>query len=357
MGMGRLFGDDGAMVELIGIILKIGIVVGISQGAVAYLILVERKIAAWAQDRVGPNRAGPFGLLQPLADGAKMILKEDIIPKYVNKPLFILAPAIAIVAAMIGFAVVPFGPVGPSSPKLLGHPVEFQIAPGVDVGIVYVFAIGSLAVYGVILAGWSSNNKYSFLGGLRSSAQLISYEIPLGMSILGMVLISGSLDLNTIVNWQDNHVWGIIAQPIGFLLFLVSSFAETNRLPFDLPESEQELVGGFHTEYSAMKFGMFFLGEYLHVITVSYLTVVLFFGGWDIPFLLDQHQTGWLIALVKVGVMLAKVAMMIVFIMWVRWTLPRFRYDTLMDLAWKSLIPLALVNLLGTALIVQLIRG
>jgi NADH-quinone oxidoreductase subunit H len=345
------------MWELIGILIKISIVVGISQGAVAYLILVERKIAAWAQDRVGPNRCGPFGLLQPLADGAKMILKEDVIPKYVTKPLFILAPMIAISAAMVGFAVVPFGPVGPGSPTLFGHPVEFQIAPSVDIGILYILAVGSLGVYGVILAGWSSNNKYSFLGGLRSSAQIISYEIPLGLSILGMVLICGSLDLNTMINWQDKHGWGVFWQPIGFLLFLISGFAETNRLPFDLPESEQELVGGFHTEYSAMKFGMFFLGEYLHIITVSYLTVVLFFGGWDIPFLFDQDQTGWLWGLLKCGVMMGKVGMMIVFMMWVRWTLPRFRYDTLMDLAWKSLIPLALINLLATAFVVQVIRS
>src|SRR3954468_10515126 len=304
------------MLVLIGILIKILIVVGITQGTVAYLILVERKIAAYAQDRIGPNRAGrefglPFGLLQPLADGAKMLLKEDVIPSYVSKPLFILAPTIAIIAATIAFAVVPFGPVGPGAPRTPWGQVEFQIAPGVDVGIVYVFAIGSLAVYGVILAGWASNNKYSFLGGLRSSAQLISYEIPLGLSILGIVLIARSLDLNTIVNWQDRHAWGILVQPIGFLIFLVSSFAETNRLPFDLPESEQELVGGFHTEYSAMKFGMFFLGEYLHVITVSYLTVILFFGGWDLPFVLDQGQTGFFSAVFKVMMLLFKVALMI----------------------------------------------
>ena len=345
------------MLATIGVLLKILIVVGVTQGAVAYLILVERKIAAWAQDRIGPNRCGPFGLLQPLADGAKMLLKEDVIPKYVTVPLFILAPMIAIAMAMIGFAVVPFGPVGASSPTLAGYHVDFQIAPGVDIGILYVFAVGSLGVYAVILAGWASNNKYSFLGGLRSSAQLISYEIPLGMSILGMVLIAGSLDLNAIINWQDRHVWGIFVQPIGFLLFLVSAFAETNRLPFDLPESEQELVGGFHTEYSAMKFGMFFLGEYLHVITVSSLTVVLFFGGWDVPFVTDQDQAGWIWALVKVLVMVVKVAMMIVFIMWVRWTLPRFRYDTLMDLAWKKMIPLALANFLITATVVQIWRS
>ena len=364
--------------DVLGILIKISIVVGVTQGTVAYLILVERKIAAWTQDRLGPNRVGrefglPFGLMQPLADGAKMILKEDVIPGYVVKPLFILAPAIAIVMATIGFAVVPFGPVGETGvylPGLHSHgPVQFQIAPGVDVGIVYIFAIGSLAVYGIILAGWSSNNKYSFIGGLRSSAQLISYEIPLGMSILGMVLISRSLDLNAIVNWQDAHglylgntlvlpAWGIFVQPLGFLLFLVSAFAETNRLPFDLPESEQELVAGFHTEYSAMKFGMFFLGEYLNVITVSFLTVILFFGGWDAPFL-NQGPTNWpwLVALAKIGVLAFKVALMIIFIMWVRWTLPRFRYDTLMDLAWKAMIPLAILNLFATAVVVQVVRG
>ena len=340
---------------LIGVLLKILIVTNVLLGAVAYLIYVERKIAAYAQDRIGPNRAGrefgiPFGLLQPLADGAKMLLKEGVIPGYVNKPLYMLAPMIAIVATLIAFAVVPFGPVG------LGQSIDFQIAPGVDVGIVYIFAVGSLAVYGVILAGWASNNKYSFIGGLRSSAQLISYEIPLGLSILGMVLWAGSLDLSTIINWQDHHVWGIIASPIGFLIFLVSAFAETNRLPFDLPESEQELVGGFHTEYSGMKFGMFFLGEYVHVITVSFLTVILFFGGWDFPFL-SQEQTGLLSAVAKIMVILSKVALVIIFMMWVRWTLPRFRYDQLMDLAWKSLIPLALVNLVATAVIVQMWRS
>ena len=345
------------MWEVIGILLKIGIVVGVSLGAVSYLILVERKVAAWAQDRIGPNRAGPFGLIQPLADGAKMILKEDVIPHYVAKSLYLLAPIVALVAAIIGFAVVPFGPVGSTSPTLAGHPVEFQIAPGVDIGILYVLAIGSLGVYGVILAGWASNNKYSFLGGLRSSAQLISYEIPLGMSILGMVMIAGSMDLTAIIHWQDRHVWGVFAQPIGFLLFLISGFAETNRLPFDLPESEQELVGGFHTEYSAMKFGMFFLGEYLHVITVSFLTVILFFGGWDLPFFLDQSQTGWFFGLLKMGVIVGKVALMILFMMWVRWTLPRFRYDTLMDLAWKSLIPIALINFAATAIVLQAVRA
>jgi NADH-quinone oxidoreductase subunit H len=340
---------------LLGAILKMIVVASVLLGAVAYLIYVERKVAAYAQDRLGPNRAGrevgvPFGLLQPLADGAKMLLKEGVIPSYVNKPLYVLAPLIAIIAALVAFVVVPFGPAG--SDQL----IDFQIAPSVDIGILFIFAVSSLAVYGVILAGWSSNNKFSFIGALRSSAQLISYEIPLGLSIMGVILCTKTLELNGIINWQDRHFWGIFVSPIGFLVFLVSAFAETNRLPFDLPESEQELVGGFHTEYSGMMFGMFFLGEYLHVITVSFMTVILFLGGWDFPFL-SQEQTGFFSALAKFVVILVKVAVVILIIMWVRWTLPRFRYDQLMDLAWKSLIPLALVNLVATAAIVQMIRG
>jgi NADH-quinone oxidoreductase subunit H len=340
---------------LLGAILKMIVVASALLGAVAYLIYVERKVAAYAQDRLGPNRAGrefgvPFGLLQALADGAKLVLKEGVIPSYVNRPLYVLAPLIAIIAALVAFVVVPFGPAG--SDQLM----DFQIAPSIDIGVLFIFAVSSLAVYGVILAGWSSNNKFSFIGALRSSAQLISYEIPLGLSIMGVILCTKTLELNGIINWQDRHFWGICVSPIGFLVFLVSAFAETNRLPFDLPESEQELVGGFHTEYSGMMFGMFFLGEYLHVITVSFMTVILFLGGWDFPFL-SQEQSGFFSALAKFVVILVKVALVILLIMWVRWTLPRFRYDQLMDLAWKSLIPLALVNLVATAAIVQMIRG
>jgi NADH-quinone oxidoreductase subunit H len=339
----------------IGIFLKIFVVINLILGAVAYLIYVERKVAAYAQDRLGPNRAGrevgvPFGLLQPLADGAKMLLKEGVIPDYVDKPLYLLAPCIALIAALMGFAVIPFGAAGPN------QAIDFQIAPNIDIGILYIFAVSSLAVYGVILAGWSSNNKYSFIGALRSSAQLISYEIPLGLSIMGVVLCTGTLELNGIVNWQDRHVWGVVVSPIGFVIFLTSAFAETNRLPFDLPESEQELVGGYHTEYSGMKFGMFFLGEYVHVITMSFLTVILFGGGWHLPFL-HQDQTGVISVLTKFVVILLKVSAVIWFMMWVRWTLPRFRYDQLMDLAWKSLIPLSLVNLVATAVIVQMWRS
>src|SRR5262249_45147468 len=295
---------ENLMAPLIVPLVKIAFLIFALMTAAAYLVLLERWIAAWVQDRRGPNRVGIpltriklFGLGQPLADGLKFIFKEEYTPAHVDKVLYILAPISILAAAVAIFAVIPFGYVLPLDlPGMNGQPIELVVAPGVDVGMIYVFALSSIAVYGVILGGWASNNKYSFLGGLRSSAQLIAYEIPLGLSILGIVLICGSLDLNTIINWQDQHVWGIVAQPLGFLLFLVSAFAETNRLPFDLPESEQELVGGFHTEYSAMKFGMFFLGEYLHVITVSYLTVALFLGGWDFPGL-DMHQAGWLAAL------------------------------------------------------------
>ncbi|WP_152050615.1 NADH-quinone oxidoreductase subunit NuoH [Tautonia marina] len=348
--------------QILVILVKILVIVGLFQGAVAYMIMLERKIAAWAQDRVGPNRAGPFGLLQPLADGAKMLLKEDVIPGYVNRPIYVLAPAIAIVAATIGFAVVPFGPVGSDAPTVNGHAIEFQIAPNVDIGILYVFAIGSLAVYAVILGGWASNNKYSFLGGLRNSAQIISYEIPLGLSVIGMVMMARSLDLGEIMSWQEQNglgfipAWGILVQPLGCLIFLISAFAETNRLPFDLAEAEQELVGGFHTEYSAMKFGMFFLGEYLHVITVSFLMSILFLGGWD-PLFFDLSSNGWIPAVIKVGVLFFKVFLMVVFIMWIRWTLPRFRYDQLMNLAWKAMIPLALLNLIVTMILLQIFRG
>lgn len=360
-----------SMVNLLNALLSLGIpqmllVVAVTNGLVAYLIMIERKVAAYAQDRLGPNRAGPFGLLQPMADGLKLFIKEEVTPGYVNRPLFVLAPILAMVGAIIAFAVVPFGPVSAdgiyvsTSGGEVG-PIQFQIAPHVDIGLLYVFAIGSLTVYGVILAGYSSNNKYSFLGGLRSSAQLISYEVPLGLSVIGMVLLAGSLDLTRIIEWQDANAWGVAVQPLGFLIFLVSAFAETNRLPFDLPESEQELVGGFHTEYSGMKWAMFFLGEYLHIITVSFLTVILFFGGWCLPWpfdgLLTREGTGLVDALLKTLVMCAKVGFMIFFIMWVRWTLPRFRYDTLMDLAWKRLIPLALANLLVTAAVLQIVRG
>jgi len=321
--------------------------------ACAYLILLERKLSAWMQDRIGPNRVGPFGLLQPLADGAKFLLKEEVIPDHVNKVLFLVAPTISLFTTMLAFAVVPFGPVGDA-----GAPtwVRFIIAPNIDIGIVFLFAISSLSVYGVILGGWASNNKYSALGSLRASAQVVSYEIPLGMSVLGIALLGGTLDLQRIVSQQATAGfagWYAWTQPLACLIFFTSALAESNRLPFDLSECEQELVGGFHTEYSGMKFAMFFLGEYTHVITTSFLTVILFFGGWQLPWIAtpDSAYAGaWL---VKLLVLLGKVAAVISLIMMIRWTIPRFRFDQLMGLAWKVLIPLSLANMLAVMVVKQ----
>lgn len=340
---------------MIETLLKTLIVIGGLQLTVAALIYAERKVAALLQDRIGPNRVGPAGILQSFADGLKILFKEEVVPGHVNKALFILAPAIAVALPTIGFAVVPFGDV-----LLPGaaNPIHLVIAPGVDIGILFILAAGSLTVYAVILGGWASNNKYSFLGGLRASAQLISYEIPLSLAVLSVVLVAGSLNLEHILAAQADHVWFVFYQPVACLLFLISGLAETNRLPFDLPEAEQELVGGYHTEYSGMKFLMFFLGEYTQVITFSLLTVILFFGGWDLPWLIPAANPagafGILVALAKVLVLGLKLSLVIFFVMWVRWTLPRFRFDQLMAVAWKGFMPLGLANLLVTAVVLHL---
>jgi NADH-quinone oxidoreductase subunit H len=364
------------------------------QGVCAMLIYVERRIAAWVQDRYGPNRVGPAGLLQSVADGLKFLFKEDVIPSHVDKRLFLLAPCIAMLTAFLAFSVVPFGPTEPepAMPMELARPLpatataeqkekradiekryadavqqhrgtyQAVISPGVDIGILFIFALGSLAIYAIILGGWSANNKYALLGGLRSSAQIISYEIPLGLSVLGVLLMSGSLNLERVI-WQqaggdagDWPVWNVVYQPLAFLLFMVSSFAETNRLPFDLPEAEQELIGGYHTEYSAMKFAMFFLGEYSNVITTSFLMVILFFGGWHLPFVATTTTPAFLGFFTKFLVILLKVALVVFFIMLIRWTIPRFRFDQLMGMAWKVLIPLALVNLVAVMVVLELKR-
>lgn len=384
-------------------LLTIAVIMGVLQGTTAFMILLERKIAAWVQDRHGPNRVGPGGLLQPVADGLKFIFKEEVIPGHVDKVLFLLAPAIAMGVATIAFVVVPFGAVEPPPTnfgiralhkeyrqegkelteaelaRLAALPAnqltptqlravedynralayrtsyQFVIAPGIDVGIVLLFAISSLAVYGVILGGWSANNKYSFLGALRSSAQIISYEIPLGLSVLGVILMARSVNLERLI-WDQvptantTGVWYIFFQPLAFIIFLVSAFAETNRVPFDLPECEQELVGGYHTEYSAFKFGMFFLGEYTHMITTSFLLVILFFGGWHFPWIAEA-DSWWGLKLIVFGV---KMGLFILLYMMVRWTIPRFRFDQLMGLAWKVLIPLALINLVMVMVVMQL---
>ncbi|GIW82644.1 MAG: NADH-quinone oxidoreductase subunit H 1 [Gemmatales bacterium] len=343
-------------------LITVVVVLAVIMGACAYLILLERKTAAFIQDRLGPNRVGPHGLLQPIADGLKFLFKEEVIPRRADRLLFLMAPAVAMGTALFAFAVVPFGPTSvppdPPPPDATMQQVrqyeialaeykasyQFVIAPGLDIGILFVFAIGSLSVYGVILGGWASNNKYSFIGGLRSSAQLISYEIPLGLSVLGVLLMAGSLNLERILDVQTRYGWFILYQPLAFLLFLVSAFAETNRLPFDLAEAEQELVGGFHTEYSGLKFGMFFLGEYTHMITTSFLLSILFLGGWHCPFLAEPAHTGMVGTIVKLMVLALKVFGFIMLYMIIRWTIPRFRFDQLMALAWKVLIPLALAN-------------
>jgi NADH-quinone oxidoreductase subunit H len=345
---------------------------GALQGACAYLSLLERKMAAWVQDRIGPNRVGPLGLLQPIADGVKFLLKEQVIPSHVDKLFYLLAPAIAVSTSMFAFAVVPFGqttaPVSIPWPETKAEftqatqekleaakaqyekTTQFVIAPHVDIGILLVFAVGSLAVYGVILGGWSSNNKYSFLGGLRSSAQLVSYEIPLGMSAAAVVLLAGSLNAERIIDRQLHAGWFILYQPLAFILFFTSVLAECNRLPFDLPETEQELVGGYHTEFSGFKFALFMLGEYIHLITTSFLVVILFFGGWHLPWI-STPESG---PVMKLIVLAAKMTFFIVLSMLIRWTIPRFRFDQLMALAWKALIPLALVNLLAVMVVQQI---
>lgn len=338
-------------------LIKIAVVVGGLMGAIAYLVLVERKVAAYIQDRIGPNRVGWWGLLQPLADGAKFILKEEIVPAGANKVLFLIAPVSILATALLAFTTIPFGYVVPWTDA---KPIALTIAPDMDVGLLFVFAIGSLGVYGVVVGGWSSNNKYSFLGGLRSSAQLISYEIPLGLSVIGVMLFSGSLRMETIIAAQAQSGWWWFAvQPLAFIVFMISGCAESTRLPFDLPECEQELVGGYHTEYTGMKFGMFAFAEYQHMITVAFLTVILFFGGWHLwvvaPWTDAGHVT-WFGAIVRVVVLSVKVLLTIFFFMWIRWSFPRFRYDQLMDMAWKTMIPLGVVNLIVCAVCQEFLR-
>lgn len=334
-------------------LLTIGVALGSILVACMYLVLAERKVSAWMQDRIGPNRVGPFGLLQPAADGIKILLKEGVVPAHVDKGLFLLAPALSMFTALLAFAVVPFGPVG-DTPSWM----RFIIAPNVDIGLVFIFAVGSLAVYGVILGGWASNNKYSALGSLRAAAQVVSYEIPLGMSVLGVVLLSGTLNLEQILIEQAKAPglsgWNIWFQPLACLIFYVSSLAESNRLPFDLSECEQELVGGYHTEYGGLRLVLFFVGEYTHITTISFLTAILFFGGWHFPWIAtpESGYTGaWF---VKLLVLLAKVALSIFLIMLIRWTIPRFRFDQLMELTWKVFIPLALANVVAVMSVLQL---
>jgi NADH-quinone oxidoreductase subunit H len=326
--------------------LKILGVVGFVLPMITVSVMLERRISAWIQDRVGPNRVGPFGLLQPMADGLKFILKEDFTPAYVRKAYFWIAPAITMIPAFLAFAVIPFG-------SYLGN--QKMVIADLNVGILYSFGIVSLGVYGIVLAGYASNSKYSFLGGIRSSAQMISYEIAMGLSVIPVFLIVGHLNLSEVIRYQTEHGWLVLYAPFSFLIFLVAAFAETNRLPFDLPESETELVAGYHTEYSSMKFALFFLGEYANMIAASAMMVTLFFGGWTLPFGgLDEPARSVGQGILHILVFIAKmVAFMILFI-WVRWMLPRFRYDQLMDLGWRRFVPFALLNILVTAIVLMI---
>ena len=325
---------------LIGFI-KAFLVINLILVGVALLTLFERRVCAWMQDRLGPNRVGPQGLLQPAADGVKNFLKEETAPAMADKTLFTLAPIISFIPAMLTFAVIPF-----AAPLPIAGGLVPMVVADLPVGFLYILAISSLGVYGIVLAGWASNNKYALLGGLRASAQMISYEIALGMSTVAVLLLAGNVTLSQIIAQQQTaHAWFIVPLTLSFLIFFISAFAETNRLPFDLPEAEGELIAGYHTEYSAMKFSMFYIAEYSNMVTASALMATLFFGGWDIPFT-SWDSTGdpnvWktLATFVSFGF---KTFVFLFTFVWVRWTLPRFRYDQLMALGWKVLLPLALI--------------
>lgn len=344
-------------------IIVIAVVFNVSLGAVAYCILLERKICAWVQDRIGPNRVGPMGLFQPLADGLKLFLKEDYNPGHVDKWLFLLAPCFVIVPALVGWAIVPWGGVWDfqgfifwewipfiGGTEVVAGPVNVS-AVSVSIGLVYVLAVGGVGVYGVTLGGWASNNKYSFLGGVRATAQMLSYEIPIGVILLVILLMAGTLRPDVIVQHQVETMWNIVAHPLAAVIYFTAILAEANRAPFDLAEAEQELIGGFHTEYASMKWALFFFAEYSHMITASAIFAVIFLGGWHVfPFVPQAEVSGLFGVLLKFAILAGKVALLIVFMMVVRWTLPRFRYDQLMNLAWKILIPISGLLLVGTTL-------
>jgi NADH-quinone oxidoreductase subunit H len=322
---------------------KILVVFAVMMAIVAYAVYVERRVAALIQDRLGPNRVGPFGLLQPLADAVKAFLKEDFTPAYVRKVYYWLAPAVVMIPSLLTIAVIPFG-------SNLGG--QKMVIADLNVGILYTFGIVSLGVYGIVLAGYSANSKYPFLGGIRSSAQLISYEIAMGLSVIPVFLLVGSLNLSDVIGYQTGGWlrWLVFRQPLAFAIFIAAAFAETNRLPFDLPESEQELAGGYNVEYSSMKFALFFMGEYANMVAGSAMMVTLFLGGWTLPaFGLDHPATSVGVGLAQILVFLAKMIAVLVMIIWVRWMFPRFRYDQLMDLGWRRFLPLALANILVMA--------
>ena len=331
---------------LIFALIKLLIVFTLYMVAAALLTLAERKLSAWIQDRHGPNRVGPWGLMQPLADGLKNLVKEEAAPSFASGALYTLAPIISFIPALITWAVIPFGA---PMPTRWGR-VDMVLAD-LPIGYLYVLAIGSLGVYGIVLAGWASNNKYALLGGLRSSAQMISYEIAMGMSTIPVVLLAGNVTLSAIVMRQSQMGWNAVTLTFAFFVFVIAAFAETNRLPFDLPEAESELITGYHTEYSSMKFSFFFIAEYANMVTASAMMATLFLGGWDIPFWHGDNvgQYSIIVSLLTILSFLVKVLFFLFFFMWIRWTLPRFRYDQLMSLGWKILLPMTLVYIMVVA--------
>lgn len=310
-----------------------------------YSTYAERKVAAVIQDRIGPDRAGPFGILQPLADGLKLFMKEEIIPNTSNRFLFILGPCLAMLTAMMTSAVIPWG----NTVEMFGRTIQLQIAD-INIGILYVFGVVSMGVYGIMIGGWASNNKFSLIAAIRGASQIISYELAMGLSLIALLMLTGSLSMKTIVEQQMSagHTWNIVYQPLGFLIFLVCAFAECNRTPFDLPEAENELNFGYHQEYSSMKLGFYLFAEYINMFISSAIMATLFFGGYDMPFVNEANFSPNIAALIGVAALLFKTVFFIFFFMWVRWTIPRFRYDQLMNLGWKVMIPLALVNMLLT---------
>lgn len=345
--------------ELADIIIRIVLIViifAISLVVAMYSTYAERKFAAFFQDRVGPNRAGPWGILQPLADGGKMFLKEEIIPTNSNMFLFIAGPSLAILTACIGSAVIPWG----GTLTIGTHTFDLQVTD-INVGILYIFGVVSLGVYGIMIGGWASNNKYSLLGAIRAASQNISYEIAMGLSIIALLMTTGTLSLHEIAAqqhgfWKGNYFsWNVFSQPLGFLLFLVCAFAETNRSPFDLPECETELVGGYHTEYSSMKLGFYLFAEYINMFVSSAVMATLYFGGYNFPFM-DLIHSPNLVTILGTVFLFGKIFLFIFFFMWVRWTIPRFRYDQLMDLGWKILIPLAILNIILTGVWITFVK-
>ena len=341
--------DIALFLEKFGLIV---VVILAALGIALYTTFAERKVAGIIQDRRGPNRAGPFGLLQPLADGVKMIMKEEIIPLTSNKWLFILGPNLAMITAMMTSAVIPWG----NKLELFGRTLDLQIAD-INIGVLYIFGVVSMGVYGIMIGGWASNNKFSLIAAVRGASQIISYELAMGLSLIALLMITGSLSTKTIVEQQmANGVWNVVLQPLGFLIFLICAFAETNRTPFDLPEAENELNFGYHQEYSSMKLGFYLFAEYINMIMSSALMATLFFGGYDIPFVnevtLSEKWGTNIVTVLGTLMLLTKIVGFLFFFMWVRWTIPRFRYDQLMDLGWKKLIPLALINMLVTGAVI-----